>query len=79
MHSAWLRSHKDKEKRKKEVLGAAWAFNLLKEVLEQEFSRKENVRDYDDPSWVHKQIAVNEYNQALDDLLKLITFEKEDK
>lgn len=79
MHSAWLRNHKDKQKRRQEVQGALWAFNMLKEVLEEEFRRKENVRDYDDPQWVHKQIAVNEYNQALDDLLKLITFEKEDK
>lgn len=74
MHSAWLRSHKDKEKRKKEVLGAAWAFGLLREVLEQEFRRKENVRDYDKPNWEYRQIAVNEYNAALDDLLKLLEF-----
>jgi hypothetical protein len=79
MHSAWLRNHKDKQKRRQEVLGAAWAFNMLKEVLEEEFRRKENIRDYDDPQWVHKQIAANEYNQALDDLLKLITFEKDDR
>ena len=72
MHSAWLKGHKDKEARKEQVKSASWAFDLLAEVLEKEFRRKENVRDYDDPQWVHKQIAVNEYNQALDDLLNLI-------
>lgn len=72
MHSAWLKGHKDKEARKEQVKSASWAFDLLAEVLEKEFRRKENVRDYEDPQWVHKQIAVNEYNQALDDLLNLI-------
>lgn len=77
MHSAWLRNYKDKEGRKQQVQSASWAFGLLKEVLEQQFYKKENVRDYCDPQWVHKQIAVNEYNQALDDLLELITLDKE--
>lgn len=72
MHSAWLKGHKDKEARKEQIKSASWAFDLLAEVLEKEFRRKENVRDYEDPQWVHKQIAVNEYNQALDDLLNLI-------
>lgn len=72
MHSAWLKGHKDKEARKEQVKSASWAFDLLAEVLEKEFRRKENVRDYEDPQWVHKQIAANEYNQALDDLLNLI-------
>lgn len=73
MHSIWLKGHKDKEARKQQVQSAQWAFDLLKEVLEREFRKKENVRDYTDPQWVHKQVAVNEYNQALDDLLSLLT------
>lgn len=77
MHSAWLRGFKDKEARKKQVQGAQWALELLKEVLEVEFKKEQNVRDYSDPQWVHKQIAVNEYNQVLDDVIKLITFNKE--
>ena len=77
MHSAWLKGYKDKEKRKQEVLGAAWAFRLLRDVLEDDFRKKANIRDYDDPQWVHKQIAANEYNQALDDLLKLLDFEED--
>ena len=77
MHTAWFKGTKDKEQRKKEVLGYRNAFDALKEILERDFKKKENVREYSDPQWVHKQIAVNEYNQALDDLLKLITIEKE--
>ena len=77
MHSAWLRNHKDKEKRKQEVLGATWAFNLLKEVLEAEFRRKENIRDYDQPNWEYRQIAVNEYNAAIEAVLALIDLQDE--
>ena len=77
MHSAWFKGTKDKELRKKEVLGYRNSFDALKEVLERDYKKKENVRDYSDPQWVHKQIAVNEYNQVLDDLLKLITITKE--
>ena len=77
MHSAWFKGKKDKEQRKKEVLGYRNAFDALKEILERDYKKKENVREYSDPQWVHKQMAVNEYNQALDDLLKLITIEKE--
>lgn len=72
MHSAWLKGYRNKAKRKEQVQSAGWAFALLDELLEKEFRRKENIRDYDDPQWVHKQIAVNEYNQALDDLRKLL-------
>ena len=77
MHSAWLKGKKDKELRRKEILGYRNSFDALKEILERDFKKRENVRDYSDPQWVHKQIAVNEYNQALEDLLKLITLEKE--
>lgn len=74
MHSAWLKGYKDKEKRKQEVLGAAWAFRLLRDVLEDEFRKKENIRDYNEPNWEYRQIAANEYNAALDDILKLLDF-----
>lgn len=77
MHTAWLKGTKDKELRRKEVMGYRNSFDALKEVLERDFKRKPNVRDYSDPQWIHTQIAVNEYNQALEDLLKLITIEKE--
>ena len=68
MQTAWLKGLKgqDKEKRKAEVLGYRNAFDSLKEILE---------RDYEAPNWELRQIAVNEYNQSLDDLIKLITLE----
>ncbi len=78
MHTAWLKGTKDKEMRRKEIMGYRNSFDALKEVLERDFKKKENVRDYSDPQWVHTQIAVNEYNQALEDLLKLITLDKKE-
>ena len=66
-----------KEKRKAEVLNYRNAFDSLKEILERDFKKKQSVRDYDVPNWELRQIATNEYNQALDDLLKLITLDKE--
>ena len=79
MHTAWLKgtAQKDKEKRRKEVYGYRAAFDDLKEILDKEFKKKPCVRDYEDPNWEIRQIAVNEYNQALDDLLRLITLDKE--
>lgn len=77
MHTAWLKGHKDKNKRTSEVLGYRAVFDDLKEVLEQSFKKKTAVRDYDLPNWEVRQVAVNEYNQALEDLLKLITLDKD--
>ncbi len=77
MHSAWFRGTKDKEARRKEIMGYRNGFDALREILERDFKKKENVREYGDPQWIHRQMAVNEYNQALDDLLKIITLEKE--
>lgn len=77
MHSAWFRGTKDKEARRKEIMGYRNGFDALREILERDFKKKENVRDYGDPQWIHRQMAVNEYNQALDDLLKIINLEKE--
>ena len=76
MHSAWFKGTKDKEARRKEVMGYRNGFDALKEILERDFKKKENVREYSDPQWVHKQMAVNEYNQVLEDLLKLITIKE---
>ena len=79
MQSAWLKGLKtgQKDKRKAEVLGYRNAFDSLKEILERDFKKKQSVRDYDVPNWELRQIAANEYNQALDDLIKLITLDKE--
>lgn len=76
MKSVFFKGHKDKEVRTKELLSYRNAFDDLKEILEREY-RKKPVRDYSDPNWVHRQIAVNEYNAVLDDIINLITLEKE--
>lgn len=79
MQSVWVKGLKGeaKEARIKEVMGYRSAFDELKEILEKEFKKKTSVRDYDVPNWEVRQVAVNEYNQALDDLMKLITLVKE--
>ena len=71
MHQYWLKGHKDREARKKEVLGYRRALSDLKEVLEREFKKKEAVREYES-GWEYKQIATNEYNACLADVLKLL-------
>jgi hypothetical protein len=79
MQAAWLRGVKDseRERRKQEVLSYRNAFDDLREILEQHYVRKEAVRDYS-PGWEYKQIAVNEYNAVLDDLLNLIDLNHKD-
>lgn len=79
MQAVWLKGLKaeERERRKKEVLGYRNAFDDLREILEQHYIRKEAVRDYS-PGWEYKQIAVNEYNAALDDLLNLIDLNHKD-
>lgn len=77
MQAVWLKGSKDKDKRKQEVLSYRNAFNELKQILEQEYKKKPSVRDYETPNWEYRQVAVNEYNQVLDDVLKLITLDKE--
>lgn len=79
MQAVWLKGDKggDREQRRKEVLSYRNAFEDLREILEQHYVRKEAVRDYS-PGWEYKQIAVNEYNAALDDLLNLIDLNHKD-
>lgn len=77
MQSIWLKGHKDKDQRKKEVMAYRNAFDALREVLEQEYKKKPAVRDYEVPNWELRQVAQNEYNAVLEDVLKLITLEKD--
>ena len=79
MQAVWVKGLRGaaKEARTKEVMGYRNAFDELKEILEKEVKKKASVRDYDVPNWEVRQVAVNEYNQALDDLMKLITLVKE--
>ena len=76
MKSVFFKGHPDKEQRLKELASYRNAFDDLKDILQREY-RKKPVREYSDPNWVARQIAVNEYNQVLDDIINLITLEKE--
>ena len=73
MDTKWVQGHQDKAARTAKVKGYKPALNELKEILEKHYKKKECVRDYDAPNWEYRQIAVNEYNQVLDDIIKLIT------
>ena len=78
MKSVWTKglSGEDKKKRIAALMNHRNAFDDLREILEQNYRKKVSVRDYGEPNWVHRQIAVNEYNAVLDDLLSLITLTK---
>lgn len=61
---------------KEEILSYKRAFDFLKEILETDIKKKDAVREYA-PGWEYKQIAVNEWNAALSDLIKILTIEKD--
>ena len=65
-----------KNNTREEVASYRNALDALKEILLAEFVKKSSVRDYS-AGWEYKQIAVNEYNQVLEDIVKFITIEKE--
>ena len=73
MDSRWKKHGYDRD----EVLNFRNAFDALKTILESDFKKKEAVRDYDVPNLANRQIAVNEYNQVLADVLKLINLTKD--
>lgn len=78
MQSAWFKGCKTQEERedvRKKVANYRTAFEHLKEVIEDHMVKKPSVRDYDTDNWMARQIATNEYNAAIDDLLKLIDLE----
>ena len=79
MQAIWLKGLKDTERdrRKAEVMGYRNAFDGLREILEQHYLKREAVRDYS-PGWEFKQVAVNEYNAVLDDILNLIDLNHKD-
>lgn len=78
MQTVWLRgvTPENKDRRRSEVLSYKNAFDDLKEILERDYKKKDSVRDYEVPNWEQRQIAANEYNAVLDDILKLINLTK---
>ena len=81
MDSRWFKhtkSKEDKEARTKELKSYRNAYEALQEIIEQELLVKDSVRDYG-PGWAEKQIALNERNHALKDVLNLINLEDKHK
>lgn len=71
MDSRWTKGYEGEAKaqRVKEVLSYNTGFRELLTLAKA--LKKNPVRDYN-PGWAEKQIAVNEYNAALEDLINLI-------
>ena len=75
MQAVWTKNAKtkeEKEKARQDFLSYQNAFSALTEVLDEHMKKKKNIRDYDKPGWRERQIAVNEYNAAIEDVKKLI-------
>lgn len=78
MQAVWFKGvpNTNKDDRIKEIKSYRNAFDALKEILNSsDYKKKEAVRDYGAPNWRERQIAVNEYNRVLDDVINLITIE----
>lgn len=61
-----------KEKRVKEVKAYSKAFRDLEEILKTYYTSKDEFRDYSNPNWMANQIAVNERNAVIKEILDLI-------
>ena len=78
MNQSWYTDRKqDKEQRKAEVMAYKNAFDDLTEVIKKNYVKKAAVRKYDTDNWHIQQIAVNEYNAVIDDILNLIDLTKD--
>ena len=74
MDAKWfpgISSPEQKEQRKKTLKGYKRAFTELEVILSSRM-KATAVRDYDVPGWNERQIARNEYNACLQDIIKLI-------
>lgn len=74
MQSDWLAGYKEKDRkaRKERVKSFREAFRELDKILEKK--KKVAVRDYG-PGFTEKQIAVNEWNAAVETLQTLLNVE----
>jgi hypothetical protein len=79
MQAKWLSglNGPDRDRRKVEVMGYRNAFDDLRQILEQHYLKRDAVRDYS-LGWEYKQVAVNEYNAVLDDILNLIDLNRKE-
>lgn len=80
MHAVWTKGLKgeEKEARIKQVLAYRNAFDELRDAIEATFKKKEADREYGE-GWMQRQIAINEYNAAIDHILKLIDLNQKGK
>lgn len=74
MQSDWLAGYKEKDRkaRKERIKSFREAFRELDKILEKK--KKAAVRDYG-PGFTEKQIAVNEWNAAVETLQTLLNVE----
>lgn len=73
MKAIWtkgLKTKAEKDKLKQTLIAARPQFDLLSEQINNK--RKTISRNYNSPNWAQEQIAILEYNQALDDVLELL-------
>ncbi len=73
MDSRWFKGIPEDQKdlRKKKVIAAKPAFELLLELLSE--LGEEGTPDYSSPSWAYQQADRNGANRKLKDIIKLIT------
>lgn len=77
MHSAWFKglTEDQKKKRKQFLLANVEVFELLEEILKENF--EEGTPDYDCPSWAYKQADINGANRMLRRVLSLTKLNKD--
>lgn len=80
MHHAWTKGLKgtEKDERVKQVLQYRNAFEELEQVIRSHLLKKDADRKYDE-GWAHRQIAVNEFNASIEDLLRIMNLNHKDK
>jgi len=75
MDSRWFKGHKDKDKRRQEVMSYRSAFDELRAML----SLKEpKMDDYESPSWAYKRADQDGFNRAIKEVLNLINITNKD-
>lgn len=74
MNSYWIGglTGEAKEKRIRQVKGYKEALADLEKILKEHYLKDDEYRDYSDPGWMANQIARNERNAVIKDILKLI-------
>ena len=80
MKASWFKDCKTKEEKDKvrQVLFSNKdGFDRLKEILEPMLKEALPTADYDSPSWAYKEADRIGYNRALNQVLDIITLDKE--